>query len=382
MRFHTPICDLLGIEYPLLLAGMGGVSGPELAAAVSNAGGMGVLGAAATSPEMLEGWIKKTRELTDRPFGVDTLLPASVPKNLRELRSDSDEDEVDPNSLIPDEVIEARDRFMEAEGLQKMDFGALGRRRGSGFVKDFFKAQLEVILDQRVPLYVAGLGDPGEEFVKKAHSVGIKVMGVAGSGRHARKFAESGADAVIAQGTDGGGHNSPVGTMTLIPVVVDAVRPLPVIGAGGIVDGRGVAAAFMLGAQAIWLGTVFLATEESLLPLFHKKAILESDETDTVVSRSVTGKPARMIRGKWSEFVDKGQVKALPMPLQTSVAGPVLAAAIMGERNDIWSGFAGQGVALINQIRSASQVVEELIADGARRLEGVKSLQGVEITLD
>lgn len=381
VRFRTPICDLLGIEYPLLLAGMGGVSGPELVAAVSNAGGMGVLGAAAIPPQQLEEWITRTRKLTDRPFGVDTLLPASVPKNLQELSEVSDEDEVDPNSLIPPEVIEARDRFMEREGLQPINFGGGGRRRGGGFVKDFFQTQLEVILDLEVPLYVAGLGDPGQDFVKRAHGVGMKVMGVAGNARHAQKFAESGADAVIAQGTDGGGHNSPVGTMTLIPIVVDAVTPLPVIGAGGIVEGRGMAAALMLGAAGVWLGTVFLATDESMLPLLHKKAVLEAGETDTVVSKSVTGKPARMIRGKWSEFVDKGETKALPMPLQTAVAGPVLAAAIVQERSDVWSGFAGQGVALVNQIRPASQIVEEMILDAAKRLEGVKSIPGLEIQL-
>lgn len=388
MRLHSLLCDLLEIRYPVLLAGMGGASGPELAAAVSNAGGLGVLGAAAAPPNVLDEWIARTRKLTSEPFGVDTLLPASVPQSMSDLtRGESSGAEIDPASLIPPEVIEARDRFMREQGLvaptapnganRGSGAAARPRRGGGGLVKDFFRAQLEVVLDNRVPLYVSGLGDPGEEFVRRAHGIGTKVMLVAGNTRHAAKATASGVDAVVAQGTDGGGHNSPVGTLALIPQVVDTVSPLPVIGAGGIADGRGIAAAFMLGAVGVWLGTVFLATEEASIPTFQKEALLGAGDRDTIVSRSVTGKPARMIRGSWAELFDKGGVQAMPMPLQSIVSGPVMAAAVAQGRADVWGGFAGQSVGLVKRIRPAGEVVEELVRDAAALLAGVSSLAGV-----
>jgi NAD(P)H-dependent flavin oxidoreductase YrpB (nitropropane dioxygenase family) len=394
MRLRTTICDLFEIEYPILLAGMGGAAGPELAAAVSNAGGMGVLGAAGCPPDVLDEWIARTRKLTDKPFGVDTLLPASVPQSLAALAPSSG-GEFDPMSLIPAEVIEARDRFMREHQLTAPEppdgeaaalavpeaAGPRAPRRRGGLVGDFFKAQLDVVLDNRVPLYVAGLGDPGQEFVDQAHELGMKVMVVAGNTRHAQKALGSGVDAVVAQGTDGGGHNSPIGTLALIPQVVDTVSPLPVIGAGGIADGRGVAAAFVLGARGVWLGTLFLATDEAHLPSHQKQAILDATERDTIVSRSVTGKPARMIRGSWADVFERGEIKALPMPLQSFVSGPVTAAATVRQRADVWPGFAGQSVGLVKRIRPAAEVVEDIVAQTVAILDGMTTLPGVEAVL-
>lgn len=379
MRFRTPLCELLDIEYPILLAGMGGGSGPELAAAVSNAGGLGVLGAAACSPSMLDEWITRTRTLTDRPFGVDTLLPASVPQNMQSLADDAASGKFDPMSLIPADVIKARDEFIVEQNLHVPERVGEATQR-LGFVKDFFGAQLEVVLDHNVALYVSGLGVPSPEFIKAAHGKGMRVMGVAGQTRHARKLVDGGVDAVVAQGHDGGGHNSPIGTLALLPQVVDEVAgAVPVIGAGGISDGRGIAAALVLGCSGVWIGTRFLATPESEIPTFQKEAIVAARDKDTLVSKSVTGKPARMIRGSWAEQFEHGRMQALPMPLQSMVAGPVMAAAMVEGRADVWPGFAGQGAGMVDAIKPAADVMADLVAEAVAALDGCRSVPGLDV---
>jgi len=165
---------------------------------------------------------------------------------------------------------------------------------------------------------------------------GTKIMAVIGSVKHALQVAASGIDVVVAQGHDGGGHNSPIGTMALIPQVVDAMAGrIPVLGAGGITDGRGVAAAMMLGAEGAWVGTAFLATEEAGIQQFQKEVLVEYGDGDTVVSKSVTGKPARIIRNKWAQAWVDAEKSPLPMPFQSIIAGPVLAAATLDQRKDI-----------------------------------------------
>jgi NAD(P)H-dependent flavin oxidoreductase YrpB (nitropropane dioxygenase family) len=383
MRMHlrTPICDLFGIDYPIVLAGMGGASGPELAAAVSNAGGLGVLGAAACPPDELDEWVRRTRGLTDRPFGVDTLLPASVPDNLDSAALRTSDGRAGSGSLIPPGVLEARDRFMDAEGLPRRKKGPSAPETPKPprmlLVRDFFDAQLEVVLDHKVPVYVAGLGVPPPEFMVRGRQHGMRFMGVAGQSRHVAKLAQAGVDAIVAQGTDGGGHNSPIGTLALIPQAVDAARSVPVLGAGGISDGRGVAAAFMLGAVGVWVGTRFLATPEANIPHYQKQVLLSSTDRDTMVSRSATGKPARVIRAKWAELYERGEIDALPMPLQGIVATPVMAAAIANQRADVFAGFAGQGVGLVHDLTPAGQVFERLVAEATALLDGVTTLPDV-----
>ena len=368
MSLHSPICELFGIEVPIVLAGMGGASTPALAAAVSNAGGLGILGAAACGPDDLRKWIQRTRELTDKPFGVDTLLPASVRRETYKQQEGPT-----PQERLPEMLAFARD-FMEKEGLEAP--AALGGARGGGgrragragaFTKEFFAAQMEVIVEERVPVYAAGLGDPGP-YMEKLRANGTKVMAVVGAVRHARKVAASGVDAIVAQGHDAGGHNSPVGTMALIPQVVDAVAPIPVLGAGGISDGRGIAAAMMLGAAGAWVGSAFLATPEAGILEFQKKAIVAATEEGTVVSRSITGKPARMIRSKWSDAVAASGLEPLPMPFQSAVSGPVLAAGFAAERADVAPGFAGQGIGMIDAIRPAAEVLRALATETEQAL--------------
>lgn len=373
MPLRSRICELLNIEYPIVLAGMGGASVPALAAAVSNAGGLGVLGAAACAPQRLRAWIRQTRELTDKPFGVDTLLPASVRRGSKQGSGGAPED---PMALIA-EYRELAREFMEREGLPAVDAAAAMRAAGGAeaqggpplFSKELFEAQMEVVIEEKVPVYAAGLGNPGP-WMDRLHANGTIVMAVVGKVKHAQQVVESGIDVIVAQGHDGGGHNSPVGTISLIPQVVDAVGDrVPVLGAGGISDGRGVAAAFMLGAEGAWVGTAFLATEEAGIEDFQKEAIAEGGDADTVVSRSITGKPARMIRNKWADAWVAAGKEPLPMPYQSMVAGPVMAAGIEARRKDILPGFAGQGIGLIHAVRPAAEVMRDLV-DGAEQALG------------
>ncbi len=375
MTLHSRVCDILGIKYPILLAGMGGASVPRLAAAVSNAGGLGVLGAAACSPDQLREWIRETRSLTDKPFGVDTLLPASVRREAYKGKAGPS-----PMDLLPEYQKFAQD-FLKKENIPQLKSRAReseeahrsSKSSAPLFSKEFFEAQMEVVVEERVPVYAAGLGNPGP-WLDRLHANGTKVMAVVGAVKHALQVVNSGIDLIVAQGHDGGGHNSPIGTMALIPQVVDAVAGrIPVLGAGGISDGRGIAAAMMLGAEGAWIGTAFLATDEAGIEDFQKEAIVESGDGDTLVSRTVTGKPARIIRNKWSEaFVEAG-LEPLPMPFQPMVAMPVLAAAAAVKRKDIAPGFAGQGMGLIHKVKPAAEVMADLVKSAESSLSSANA---------
>ncbi|MBX3488499.1 MAG: nitronate monooxygenase [Parvibaculum sp.] len=363
MTLHSRVCDILNIKYPILLAGMGGASVPRLAAAVSNAGGLGVLGAAACSPDQLREWIRETRSLTDKPFGVDTLLPASVRREAYKGKAGPS-----PMDLLPEYQKFAQD-FLQKENIPPLksrvraseEAHRSSKSNAPLFSKEFFEAQMEVVVEERVPVYAAGLGNPGP-WLDRLHANGTKVMAVVGAVKHALQVVNSGIDLIVAQGHDGGGHNSPIGTMALIPQVVDAIAGrIPVLGAGGISDGRGIAAAMMLGAEGAWIGTAFLATDEAGIEDFQKDAIVESGDGDTLVSRTVTGKPARIIRNKWSEAFAEAGLEPLPMPFQPMVAMPVLAAAAAVKRKDIAPGFAGQGMGLIHKVRPAAEVMADLV---------------------
>ena len=348
---HTPLCDRLGIKYPILLAGMGGASTPELAAAVSNAGGLGILGAAALGPDELSEWIARTRQLTDKPFGVDTLLPSTVPSSgsTSQFRAE-----------LPQSHIDFAKSFKERHHVPDPAPRKSRTRSGMAFSKDFFDKQIQVVLDEKVPVYVAGLGNPAF-LMKEAHARGMTVMAIAGAVKHALRFKEGGIDIIMAQGTDGGGHSGRIGTMVLVPQVVDAVSPTPVVAAGGIADGRGLVAALALGAVGIWCGTPFLATPEAGIDDFQKEAIVEASSEDAIVSRCMTGKPVRQLKNKWSEEFEASGLQPLPMPFQSLIAFPILEGARQAGMKDIYPGIAGQSVGLLNKIRPAREIVEEMV---------------------
>jgi nitronate monooxygenase len=346
MGLHTRVCDMLGIEAPILLAGMGRASTPELAAAVSNAGGLGVIGAASCRPEELRAWIRRIRTLTDKPFGVDTLLPASVRRAAQ-----GGNEGVSAADLLPQHRRFAAD-FMAREHLPVIQDGPEEPDGPALLSAAFFAAQMEVVIEERVPVYAAGLGSPAP-WMERLKANATIVIAVVGATRHARQVLETGVDMIVAQGHDGGGHNSPVGTMALIPQVVDV---------------RGVAAALMLGAEGAWIGTAFLATEEAGLLDVQKQALVAGDDQGTVVSRSVTGKPARMVRNLWATAYAEAGLEPLPMPFQSAVSRPVTQAALAAGRADVWPGFAGQGLGMIHAVRPAAEVLADIVAGAERAL--------------
>ncbi len=354
-KLRTPLCELLGVRYPILLAGMGRISSPELAAAVSNAGGLGIVGGAPLPADTLNEWIEKTRQLTSAPFGVDTLLPARVPKSgtKREMKQ-----------KIPETHAEFARRFRERHAIPDPPRDGASMGLSWHWTHDFFDRQLEVIMDQRVPVYAAGLGDPSP-FVADFHARGIKVIGIAGKVKHVRRMRDGGVDIIVAQGTEAGGHNSRIGTMAFVPQAVDAAGGVPVIAAGGIADGRGLAAALALGALGVWCGTVFCLTHEALLSGFLKEAMLESDDEGTVVSRAVTGKPMRQLKNKWVEEFEASGLQALPMPFQMILSTPVMNAAGLAHMKDICATAAGQIVGALGHVRPAAEVVTDMVEQAA-----------------
>lgn len=359
---HTPICDMFGIDYPIFSAGMGGIvspSGPELAAAVSEAGGLGMIGGAFVPPDELRKWILQVREMTDKPFGVDTLIPFSVTKgNL--------ENPIKLDVSLPAEHQKFVERFAD-----KYDLGDLPEADIPIFDPVFIKEQLEAILDMKVSVYVAGIGDPGYLITRaKELNLDMKVGVVVGAVRHAHKSLASGVDFIVAQGHDGGGHNAIVGTMALIPQVVDAVAgKIPVLGAGSIMDGRQMVAALALGAQGVWCGSAFLATPEARITRGQKEMLIRTKETGTGLSAYYSGKRARVIKGLFLEEAEQSGLPVLPMHQQLTMTDRIMRAADAQGRVDVNPGVAGQGVGMIKEIRPAADVLHAIADHAAEILE-------------
>ena len=353
---RTPLCELLGIEHPILQAGMGIYKGlvttPELVAAVSNAGGLGCLGATGLEPEELVQAIEKIRSLTDKPFGVDLIIPAKLSTSegsRAEIRND------------------IRQRYPAHWALLEELFEKLGLPVASidkeySLTKELTDAQAEVVFQERVPLFAIALGDPAE-FMGRAKAAGTKVAGLAGSLSNARRQMAAGVDLIIAQGSEAGGHVGTVGTFPLVPQVVDAARPIPVVAAGGIADGRGVAAALALGAQGVWCGTVFLFSEESNLHEMHRKQLDEGRSEDFQASRVFTGKPSRTFHNEVHDIWRERGLEPLQMPHQKVLMEDFLDAARRVGRLDLVSNPAGQIAGMLRGRRPAADIVKQLVVD-------------------
>lgn len=360
---QTSLCDLLGIEYPIILAGMGGAAGPTLAAAVSNAGGLGVVGATGYTPDELREMIRKLRSLTDKPFGIDLLLPA----NLADTGSREEF-----TASLPDEHVQwvkgLKQRFNVPEATPaKADRPPL--------TAQFYKDQVRVVLDEKVPVFASGLGNPAF-MVPEAHAQGMKVLGLAGAVKHARRVADGGCDAVVAQGTEAGGHTGQISTMVLVPQVVDAVAPLPVVAAGGIVNGRQMLAALSLGAVGVWCGTAFLMSEEAYQDAVDmemqtewyvrtlKEKYRRAEPQDAKVGRWYSGKTMRHLKNPWSDaWEEKGSPGALPMPYQGLLVGDALRSVSQNRIEDLVYGPVGQGIGLLDQIRPARDIVADMVRE-------------------
>lgn len=362
---RTKLCDMLGIEYPILSAGMGpNLLGEEtgapvdLVVAVSEAGGLGVLGASGYNIGEMREAIREIKSRTDKPFGVDILLP----KNIVQMEPAGAEGEMPLSELlktIPQSHQDFIKKVKEDLGLPEVEIMV---KMNSTTMNP--KGAVEAILEEEVPLFCAGLGDPGF-MVEDAHAGGVKVLAITGNTKNAKRMADSGIDLLVAQGHEAGGHTGRIGTMALVPPCIDAAYPVPVLAAGGIGDGRGLAAALAMGCVGVWVGTRFLATEEGGAPEVIKRHILEATDEDTKVSTMFTGKTLRAIKSRFHSMWEESGLEPLPFPLQILIASELLAAFIKANKDEYIGGFAGQVSGLIKEIKPAGRVLQEMVEEAA-----------------
>lgn len=305
--FRTRVCELLGIEYPILQGGMAWVATAELAAAVSEAGGLGIIGAGGMPGEILREEIRKARSLTDKPFGVNIML-----------------------------------------------------------MSEFVEEQMKVVLEEKPAVITTGAGNPGV-YISDLKSAGIKVIPVVASVALAIRLERIGVDALIAEGSESGGHIGEVSTFALVPQVVDAVS-LPVIAAGGIADGRGFLAAFALGAEGVQMGTRFVCSTECTVHPAYKEAIIKAKDRDTVVTGRPTGHPVRCIRNKLTRKFEELEARcAPPEELEELGKGRLRAAAVDGDV-EYGSVMAGEISGLIKDIKPVKQIIQDIIKEAEELL--------------
>jgi NAD(P)H-dependent flavin oxidoreductase YrpB (nitropropane dioxygenase family) len=367
---RTPICDRLGIEFPIFAFS----HCRDVVAAVSRAGGYGVLGALAFAPEELEielSWIDE--HVDGKPYGVDIVMPAKyVGKGGGEEASVTSLD-----SLIPDEHKSFVEDLLTEHGVPPLPEDLAGATpKAAGLNVDLEgPGQVEVSLAHGASMLVNALGPPPPDVIQQAHDAGVLVGGLCGSRVHAERQVEMGVDVVVAQGTEAGGHCGEISTMVLIPEVVDAVGDrAAVLAAGGIGRGRQMAAAMALGAQGVWTGSIWLTVAEAdTQPLVVEK-LLEASSRDTVRSRAMTGKPARQLRSGWTEAWEREDTPdPLPMPLQGLLFNKA-GRRITRAQNRELSGFpVGQIVGSMTSVRPARDVIFDMVEeyiDTVQRMAG------------
>ncbi len=363
----TRLCDILEVGYPICLAGMGGRwTPPELVAAVSEAGGLGVMGGTGMEVEALRGRIRRVRELTDKPFGVDLLLPVVTGSVDTSGGSGQPESQFDAVRRQYPRHAAFVDTLIEEFGLERADPPEPGE---TGLA--LARKQVEMILEEDVAVFAAALGDPAW-VVPMAREKGVKVMGLVGSVRNAHRQVAAGVDIIVAQGTEAGGHTGRIATMPLVPQVVDAVAPLPVVAAGGIANGRGIAASLALGAEGAWMGTAFLAAKECGIYDAQQETIIRGRSEDFIISRSYTGKTARQYQGPIVQAWENSGLDTLPMPLQGVLMSGFNAAAERSKRYDLVFNPAGQGAGMVNEARPAADIMADLVSETVSVLDGMR----------
>ena len=328
----TRITRDFGMLHPVFCAGMARVSQAPLVAAVSEAGGMGCLGGVSYMPEALGAEIRRIRSLTGRPFAV----------NLLTAEADA-------------EAPEAWQRLSDAQreklkGVEPM------------LTPGAAETQIEVVLSERPAVVVLTFGTP-RKLVEAFHARGIRIMAMCGSLGRAVEAEAAGVDCVVAQGTEGGGHTGHVGTLALVPTIVDAVK-IPVVAAGGIVDGRGLAAALCLGAEAVWCGTRFIASEEAYGHERYKQRVIEGEARDTVLTTAYSGKSMRAFRNAWTARQDRSS----PFPTQYAVAAERVESGYQDGDTEEGMMPVGQGVGLVHEILPAGEIVRRMTQEASEIL--------------
>ena len=360
---RTKLCDMLGIEYPILSAGMGPTligektgAPVELVVAVSEAGGLGVLGGSGYTVDELQQAIREIKKQTDKPYGVDLLLPKYL--DLKGGIGGTDAAEL-PLSEVLKTIPQAHQEWIHKirKEMKIPDVQIMIRRNTTTMLP---KESIRVCIEERVPLFCAGLGNPGF-MVADAHAAGMKVLGITGNAKNAKRMADSGIDLLVAQGHEGGGHTGRIGTMVLVPAAIDAAYPVPVLAAGGIGDGRGLAAALAMGCVGVWVGTRFLTTNEGGALDVNKQKILQSTDEGTRVSTAYTGKTLRASYNQFHDLWENSGLEPLPFPTQVLISSALLASFIEAGKTDFVGGLAGQVSGIIKEIKPAARVLDEMV---------------------
>ena len=365
---RTKLCDPLHIDVPLIQSGMGRVAGPELVAEVCNAGALGILAGLGLAPDQLRTQIRRIRELTSRPFGVnlwlhEELQPPCAPEQ------------------IPRETLASAQQVMN-RFRERLDLPTVSAPPPP--YPDVVAAALDVVVDERVAVWSIGLGNPDPSMVERCRRAGILVMAMVTTVDDARAVAASGVDLIVAQGGEAGGHRSTwkkpasaaaasVATVVLVPQIVDAVTQ-PVIAAGGIADGRGVVAALALGAQGALLGTRFVASRESMAPAMYKRSLVAASSDDTRVTDTFTGLYARALRNTYMTEYEASGAPVLPPLLQTKAAEDIYMAAAKRDDREYFPMWAGQSAGLIADLPGAGDVVRAIVREADATLARLRTL--------
>ncbi|MGW8683390.1 NAD(P)H-dependent flavin oxidoreductase [Streptomyces sp. NPDC055817] len=369
---QTELSKKLGIEHAIF----GFTPFPAVAAAISRAGGFGVLGAVRyTAPDDLARDLDWMEEHVDgAPYGLDVVMPAKKVEgpNHQNLT------EADVEAMIPEGHRQFVRDTLAKHGVPELAEGEASGWRITGWMEQVARNQLDVAFDYPIKLLANALGSPPADVVRRAHDQNVLVAALAGSARHARKHADAGIDIVVAQGYEAGGHTGEIASMVLTPEAVDAVSPLPVLAAGGIGSGEQIAAALALGAQGVWLGSLWLTTTEADL---HSRALtgklLAAGSGDTVRSRALTGKPARQLRTEWTDaWDDPSGPGTLPMPLQGLLVAEAVSRIQKYEVDPLLGTPVGQIVGRMTSERPVQAVFDDLTRGFARAVDRINRIAG------
>ncbi len=368
----TELCERFGIEYPIFVF----TPSEKVAAAVSKAGGLGVLGCVRfNDADDLENVLQWMDANTDgKPYGVDIVMPAKVP---------TEGTSVDINKLIPETHRDFVAKTLADLGVPPLPEDEEKSEGVLGWLHSVARSHVDVALKHPIKLIANALGSPPKDVIDQAHAAGVPVAALAGSAKHALRHAENGVDIVVAQGHEAGGHTGEIGSMVLWPEIVDALDgKAPVLAAGGIGTGRQVAAALALGAQGVWMGSAFLTSAEYDLGVRQasgvstiQQAMLDATSSDTVRRKIYTGKPARLLKSRWTDAWDaENAPDPLPMPLQNILVSE--AHQRMNESSDPTAVAmpVGQIVGRMNEIRPVADIIGELVSgfeEATKRLDGI-----------
>src|SRR5215472_9163659 len=369
MTLRTSLCDRFGIEHPVC----GFTPSEHVAAAVSRAGGLGVLGCVryndAAELEAALTWMDANTD--GRPYGVDIVMPAKVP---------AEGSHYDLGQLIPASHREFVDQTLLRLGVPPLAADDEHRDGVLGWLHSVARAHVDVALAHPVALIANALGSPPDDVIESAHSRGMAVAALAGKAEHARRHVSRGVDIVVAQGYEAGGHTGEIATIILVPEIVDAVgADVPVLAAGGIGSGRQVAAALALGAVGVWMGSAWLLTQEyqqlSTAPAVQQ-ALLAATSSDTTRSRIYSGKPARLLKNKWTDAWEQpGAPEPLRMPLQNLLVSEAHQRLMRSGQPDVVPMPAGQIVGRITEIRPVADVLADLLTEAAETLNRLSGLR-------